>query len=76
MFKLFNLRTLRGLVIWFVIITLVIILYADEATPMPLSIADRLLIAAGIVVFLNLPFVKAIGRIYLNTKPDDGDLDD
>lgn len=67
---------LRKLAIWFAVITVVIILYADETDPMPVSIAGRLLIAAGIVIVLNIPFVKAIGRIYLNTKPDDGDLDD
>ncbi|AML53750.1 hypothetical protein RC74_18870 [Falsihalocynthiibacter arcticus] len=62
--------------IWFLVITVIIALYADETDPLPLSIFIRLLIAAGIVIFLNIPFVKAIGRIYLNTTPGDDDLDD
>ncbi len=70
------LRHLRALSIWFVVITVVVALYADNVDPMPVSIVNRLLIAAGIVVFCNLPFVKKIGRIYLNTTPDEGDLDD
>mgnify|MGYP003680405264 CR=1 FL=1 len=76
MSELFSLRSLGKLVIWFVVITVLILLYADETDPLPVSIVDRLLIAAGVVVFLNLPIVKAIGRIYLNTKPGDDDLDD
>ncbi|MDO6723413.1 hypothetical protein Q4560_09060 [Celeribacter halophilus] len=73
--KQFILRNLRNLVIWFLVITIVIVLYADDINPMPVNIFIRFLIAAGIVVFLNIPFVKAIGRIYLNTTPDDEDLE-
>jgi hypothetical protein len=76
MSDLFSLRSLGKLVIWFVVITVLILLYADETDPLPVSIVDRLLIAASVVVFLNLPIVKAIGRIYLNTTPGDDDLDD
>ncbi|MBU2868125.1 hypothetical protein KO497_14185 [Pacificibacter marinus] len=64
------------LCIWFVVITVIVYLYADDIEPMPVSLFNRLLIAAGIVVFLSIPFVKKIGRIYLNTTPDDADLDD
>ncbi|WP_245667768.1 hypothetical protein [Neptunicoccus sediminis] len=67
---------LRALAIWFVVVTVLIYLYADATDPMPVSITSRLLISTGIVAFLNLPFVKAIGRIYLNTTPDDADLED
>lgn len=70
------LRHLRLLAIWFVVITVIILLYAQETEPMPVSIMGRLLIAAGIVVLVNLPFVRAIGRIYLDTTPDEPDLDD
>jgi len=70
------LRKLQMLCIWFVVITVAIYLYADDNDPMPVSLFDRLLIATGIVVFLSIPFVKKIGRIYLNTTPDDADLDD
>lgn len=69
-------RHLRLLAIWFVVITVIILLYAEQTEPMPVSIMGRLLIAAGIVVFVNLPFVRAIGRIYLITTPDAPDLDD
>ncbi|UTH46372.1 hypothetical protein [Loktanella salsilacus] len=62
--------------IWFAVITVIVLLYADVTDPFPVSVGHRLLIAAGIVVFINLPWVKAIGRIYLRTTPDDGDLDD
>jgi len=64
------------LAIWFLVITVVVFLYADDTDPLPVSIISRLLIAAGIVAVLNLPVVTAIGRIYLNTTPDDADLDD
>jgi hypothetical protein len=64
------------LCIWLVVITVVIYLYADDVDPMPVSLLKRLLIAAGIVVFLSTPFVKKVGRIYLNTTPDDDDLGD
>ncbi|WP_236939987.1 hypothetical protein [Falsihalocynthiibacter arcticus] len=57
-------------------IAVIVALYADETDPLPLNISIRLLIAAGIVTFLNIPLVKAIGRVYLNTTPDDGDLED
>jgi len=70
------LRKLQMLCIWFVVITVAIYLYADDNDLMPVSLFDRLLIATGIVVFLSIPFVKKIGRIYLNTTPDDADLDD
>ncbi len=53
-----------------------IYLYADDIDRMPVSLLNRLLIAIGIVVFLSIPFIKKIGRIYLNTTPDDGDLED
>lgn len=69
-------RLLRSIALWFLVITLVILLYAEQTTPMPLSIPARLLLAAAITLVLNLPFVRAIGRIYLNTTPDDADLDD
>ncbi|WP_354668125.1 hypothetical protein [Pacificibacter marinus] len=72
----FILRKLQVLCIWFVVITVIVYLYADDIEPMPVSLFNRLLIAAGIVVFLSIPFVKKIGRIYLNTTPDDADLDD
>lgn len=74
--KQFILRNLRNLIIWFLLITIVIVLYADDINPMPVNLFSRFLIAAGIVITLNIPFVKAIGRIYLNTTPDDADLDD
>nr|WP_252729717.1 hypothetical protein [Pacificibacter marinus] len=67
---------MQVLCIWFVVITVIVYLYADDIEPMPVSLFNRLLIAAGIVVFLSIPFVKKIGRIYLNTTPDDADLDD
>ena len=72
----FILRQLGFVLIWFAVITVIVLLYADVTDPFPVSVGDRLLIAAGIVVFINLPWVKAIGRIYLRTTPDDGDLDD
>ena len=68
-------KNLRALLIWFLVTTF-ITLYADELNPLPVSIAGRLAISAAIVAFLNIPFVKAVGRIYLNTTPDDGDLDE
>ena len=74
--KQFVLRSLLILTIWFLVITFIIMLYADETDPMPVSIAVRFLISAGIVAFLNIPVVKSIGRIYLNTTPDDADLED
>ncbi|MEL7801681.1 hypothetical protein [Sulfitobacter pontiacus] len=70
------LRKLQLLCIWFIVITVVIYLYADDADPMPVSLLNRLLVAAGVVVFLSIPFVKKVGQIYLSTTPDDGDLDD
>ncbi|WP_394155082.1 hypothetical protein [Loktanella salsilacus] len=70
------LRHFGQVLIWFGIITVIIAMYADQISPFPVSIWHRFLIAAGIVVFINLPWVKAIGRIYLRTSPDDGDLDD
>ncbi|WP_237763525.1 hypothetical protein [Falsirhodobacter sp. alg1] len=73
--KLFILRTLRAIAIWFIVITVIILMYADDVDPMPISIFNRLLIAAGITAFFNIPVVKRIGRIYLNTTPDDGDAD-
>ncbi|WP_376873626.1 hypothetical protein [Albirhodobacter sp. R86504] len=69
-------RHLRLLAILFLVVTVIIHLYADDADPMPVSTLTRLLIAAGILIVVNLPFVKAIGRIFLNTTPDDGPLDD
>lgn len=72
----FILRQLGFVMIWFAVITVIVLLYADVTDPFPVSVGHRLLIAAGIVVFINLPWVKAIGRIYLRTTPDDGDLDD
>jgi hypothetical protein len=72
----FILRQLGIVLIWFAVITVIILMYSDETGPFPVSVGHRLLIAAGIVVFVNLPWVKAIGRIYLRTTPDDGDLDD
>ncbi len=69
-------KNLRALLIWFLVTTFIITLYADELNPLPVSIAGRLAISAAIVAFLNIPFVKAVGRIYLNTTPDDGDLDE
>lgn len=72
----FILRQLGLILIWFAVITVIVLLYADVTDPFPVSVGHRLLIAAGIVVFINLPWVKAIGRIYLRTTPDDGDLDD
>ncbi|MDR6264345.1 MULTISPECIES: hypothetical protein [Rhodobacterales] len=74
--KQFVLRNLCALAVWFVVITFIIMLYADETDPMPVSIWLRLLISAGIVVFVNIPLVKSIGRIFLNTTPDDPALDD
>jgi hypothetical protein len=41
-----------------------------------MNVSHRLLIATGIVVLIHLRWVKAIGRVYLRTTPDDGDLDD
>ena len=70
------LSKLQLLCIWFVVITVVIYLYADDSDPMPVSLLNRLLIAAGIVVFLSISFVKKVGGVYLNTNPDDDDLDD
>lgn len=70
------LAKLQLLVIWLVVITVVIFLYADESDPMPVSLLNRLLIAIGIVVFVSLPIVKKIGRIYRDTTPIDDDLDD
>jgi len=58
------------------VITVVIYLYADDSDPMPVSLINRLLIATGVIVFLSIPVVQKIGRTYLNTKPDDADLDD
>lgn len=74
--KRYVLRKLRMLGIWFAVITIIIHLYSDDYDPMPVSLFNRLLVATGIVVFLSIPFVKKIGRIYLNTTPDDADLDD
>lgn len=75
-FKKVVLRNLTIFAIWFVVITFLVLIYADETDPMPVSITSRLLIAAGIVGFINIPLVKTIGRIYLNTTPDEDDLDD
>lgn len=74
--KQYVLRKLQLLGIWFVVITVAVHLYSDDLDPMPVSLFSRLLIAAGIVVFLSIPFVKKVGRIYLNTTPDDAGLDD
>ncbi|MCZ4350927.1 hypothetical protein O4H61_00215 [Roseovarius aestuarii] len=74
--KQYILRKLRLLCIWFVVITVIIHLYSDDSSPMPVSLFNRLLIATGIVIFLSLPFVRKIGQIYLRTTPDDADLDD
>ena len=68
-------RYFRSLAVWFLVITVIISLYAESTDPMPVTILTRLMIAAGIVAFLSLPLVRKIGRIYLNTTPDDGDLD-
>ncbi len=74
--KHFIRHKLQQLAIWFLVITVVIYLYADTTDPIPVTLFSRLLIAAGIVAFLNIPLVKTIGQIYLKTTPDDADLDD
>ncbi|MBB3993008.1 membrane protein DedA with SNARE-associated domain [Sulfitobacter undariae] len=74
--KQFIFRNLRAVAIWFLVVTVLISLYAKSVDPLPVSLLQRLLIAVGIVIFCNIPFVRAIGRIYRDTTPDDGDLDD
>ncbi len=65
--KRFMPRNLRMLALWFLGITVVIVLYADDPDPMPVSIFSRLLVAAGIVAFLNIPFGSVDG---LDAPPD------
>jgi len=74
--KLFVLRTLRAVAIWFLVVTVIISIYADSVDPLPVSIFKRLLIAVGIVIFVNLPVIKAIGRVFRDTTPDDSDYCD
>jgi len=74
--KQYILHKLKLICIWFVVITVVIALYADETNPMPVSLITRFVISASIVAVTSIPFVRKIGRIYLNTTPDDADLDD
>ena len=67
---------LRLVAIWFLVLTVIIHLYADPTDPMPVSLVSRLLIALGIVAIASIPLVRKIGRIYRDTPPDDGDLDE